>query len=126
MIPLPANREPRTANWEPTENTMKLYLHRKGISAEPNLRQHLERRLGFALGRFGYRVRTVWAHLSDQNGPRGGIDKRCRLQARGAFGLATVEVDDTQIEAAIDGACDRLGRGIARALERSRGQLHQD
>ena len=105
---------------------MKLYLHRKGISADPHWSQHLERRLGFALGRFGDRVRSVWAQLSDQNGPRGGIDKRCRLQARGTFGLETVQVDDTQIEVAIDGACDRLGRGIARALERSRKQLRQD
>lgn len=98
---------------------MKLTVRWKDLPASSDLSQHLERRLGFAIGRFGTRVRSVWARLSDENGPRGGIDKRCMLQARGqALGLVTVEESDSDLRAAIDRAADRLSRSLARAVER--------
>jgi len=100
---------------------MKLTVHWKDLPASPELRERLERRLGFALGRFGSRVRAVWARLSDENGPRGGIDKCCKLRLRGEeLGPLTVEASDSDLGAAIDRAADRLGRAVARVVERGR------
>ncbi len=43
------------------------------------LRQLAERRLLFALSRFDLRIKQVELVVSDENGPRGGIDKACRV-----------------------------------------------
>jgi ribosome-associated translation inhibitor RaiA len=82
---------------------------------------HARRRLEFALSRFSPRITTVWLRLTDLNGPRGGIDKQCRIEVRGRDGWSVV-VDDRNgdLYAAIDRAADRAGRAVARALERVR------
>jgi len=103
---------------------MKLQVHWNGLSATPGLREHLERRLAFALGRFGDEVSQVRVRLADCNGPRGGVDKQVGLRVRGRR-LKTVVVTDSDasLRAAIDRAADRTGRAIGRALERARGDL---
>lgn len=99
---------------------MKLQIHWNGLTATPTLREHLERRLAFALGRFGDEVHQVWARLADLNGPKGGVDKLVSLRVRGRR-LRTLMVtdSDSNLCAAIDRAADRIGRAIGRALERT-------
>ena len=46
----------------------------------PALTEHARRRLGFGLARHADRVSSVVVRLGDENGPRGGPDKFCRLQ----------------------------------------------
>jgi ribosomal subunit interface protein len=94
----------------------------------PALAGHVQRRLRFALGRFAARVAAVRVRLTDDNGPRGGVDKACRVRAhlRGA-GLVRVDEIDADLYAAIDRAAARLSRGVARALDRRdepRARLH--
>jgi ribosome-associated translation inhibitor RaiA len=36
-------------------------------------------RLAAAIGAFGRRIRRITVWLEDVNGPRGGVDKRCRI-----------------------------------------------
>lgn len=98
---------------------MKLQVHWNGLAATPTLREHLERRLAFALGRFGDEVRQVHARLADLNGPKGGVDKLVSLRVSGRR-LKTLMVtdSDSNLCAAIDRAADRIGRAIGRALER--------
>lgn len=86
----------------------------------PALRSYAERRLRFALGRFGRRVRGVVVRFEDLNGPRGGADKACRLSARSDGGPLRVEDTDADLYAALDRAADRLGRRVARAIARRR------
>ncbi len=59
--------------------------------------------------------------LSDENGPRGGEDKRCRVRV-GVDGPQDVVVEDVESDLyiAIDRAADRAGRVVARRLERQR------
>jgi hypothetical protein len=81
------------------------------------------RRLGFALGRFGALVTGVKVSVYDENGPRGGVDKKCRVEVRGPEKLAVVIEDRAEDErAAIAYAADRAGRTFARALERRRAR----
>lgn len=44
------------------------------------LRTLTERRVRQALKRFAWLTPRVRVHLSDINGPRGGIDKRCQIE----------------------------------------------
>ncbi|MBK7645542.1 MAG: HPF/RaiA family ribosome-associated protein [Planctomycetes bacterium] len=100
---------------------MKLYLHWNGLEPSPTLREHLERRLAFALGRFGAEVTAVRVWLADTNGPRGGVDKQVRLLVLGPQLRNLVVTDsDSSLLAAIDRGADRIGNAIRRALERAR------
>ncbi|MDG4594164.1 MAG: HPF/RaiA family ribosome-associated protein [Candidatus Contendobacter sp.] len=100
---------------------MNIHIQARGFALTDGLREHIERRLRFALGWADDRLRQVSVRLSDENGPRGGEDKRCRIQI--AFtGAPSVVIDDTEADlyVAIDRAADRAGRSVARRLERQR------
>ncbi len=78
-------------------------------------------RLGAALARFGGRVGVVTVRLGDVNGPRGGIDKRCHLEAAlpGAAAVV-VEHTDKDLYEAINKATGRLKRAVGRQVGRDR------
>jgi ribosome-associated translation inhibitor RaiA len=61
--------------------------------------------------------------LSDENGPRGGRDKRCRIRV-GIAGAQSVVIEDTEADltVAIDRAAERAARVLVRRLERQRSQ----
>jgi len=104
---------------------MHIHIQARGFDLTGGLREHVERRLQFALGWADAQLRRVSVRLSDENGPRGGEDKRCRIQI--AFpGAASVVVDDTEADlyVAIDRAADRIGRSVARRLARQRDRRH--
>lgn len=92
-----------------------------GIDVSPQVSRLVERRLSFALSRFGGRLRAVSVRLTDLNGPRRGIDKRCSMQARlSPRGTVRAESTDSDLPSAVDRAATRLARAVARALERRR------
>jgi len=81
------------------------------------LREYVERRLLFALGRFGGRVQRVLVRLEDLNGPRGGLDKRCQMEVRLAGrGVLVVDVRDSATEPAVSRAADRMARRVREEL----------
>lgn len=77
-----------------------------------------KRRLEFALGRFADRVRSTSVRLTDLNGPRGGLDKQCRVLVRLAWPkrLIVVEEVDADGPAAISHAAARVARAVSRAV----------
>jgi putative sigma-54 modulation protein len=103
---------------------VKLSIHWKDLPASAAALTHLERRLGFALGRFAASLRRVRACLADVNGDRGGDDEICRIQAWSRAGLVQVEGRDRDLYVAIDIATDRVQRALARAIERDAFQDH--
>jgi ribosomal subunit interface protein len=104
---------------------MKIDIHAIGFELTDALREHIERRLKFSLSWASHTVRTVTVRLSDINGPRGGNDKRCRIQIPFAGGTSSV-IEDTEADlyVAIDRAADRIERNVARRLERAREHHH--
>ncbi len=99
---------------------MRLDIRSKDLYLAEALRVHLERRLRFALGRFDNRIRRVSVRLVDTNGPRGGVDKRCRLSlVVNPGGNVVIEERNADLVAAIDRAVDRLGHAVARKLHRA-------
>ena len=100
---------------------MRIHVRSRGFDLTNALRAHAERRLLFALGRFGRRVQSVMLRMDDVNGPRGGADKRCQIVARLVpWGDVRVEEPDGDLYGAIDRAADRLDRAVAREIERRR------
>ena len=78
-----------------------------------------ERYLQYALARFGSLVRRVTVVTQDTNGPKGGVDKQCRLSAdlAGADDVHVEDVSDTW-ESCLGLAAKRLGRAVTRVAER--------
>lgn len=104
---------------------MQIVIQTRGFDLSAGLREHVERRVRFALDWANHHVRKVSVRLSDLNGPRGGEDKRCHIQVALA-GAADVVIEDTEADlyVAIDRAADRAGRTLARQVERQREHRH--
>ena len=100
---------------------MHIDTQARGFELSAEVRDHVQRRLGFSIDWAHDRVNSVSVVLSDINGPRGGKDKRCRIQVA-VTGAADVRIDDTQADLylAIDRAVDRAGRALARQVARQR------
>jgi len=98
---------------------MQIDIQARDFSLTQALRNHVERRLSFALSTRYDRIKRVLVRLSDINGPRGGNDKCCHLHVV-LPGQADVVIADTQsnLYAAIDRAADRASRAVSRKLAR--------
>ncbi|GAB4061013.1 HPF/RaiA family ribosome-associated protein [Uliginosibacterium sediminicola] len=99
---------------------MQIELHTTDLSLSEAIREYIDRRTGFAFSRVQDRVRRVAIHLSDINGPRGGIDKRCSVQVhlRSAPSVI-VEEADADVYVLLDRALARAGRVVTKRIERS-------
>lgn len=100
---------------------MQVDIQARNFSLTQALRNHIERRLAFALNTRDEHIQRIVVRLSDINGPRGGEDKCCHIQVVLPH-LPDVVIEDIEIDmyAAIDRAIDRAGRTIGRKLARQR------
>lgn len=100
---------------------MQITIQAYGFTATEALREHVTKRLRRALERCPDRISRIMVRLSDINGPRGGVDKRCQIQVRSPA-LADVVIEDTEADlyVAIDRAAERAGRAAVRQLARQR------
>lgn len=85
-----------------------------------DLRDLTERRVRFVLRRLGWLVPRAEVQMSDVNGPRGGIDKRCQVELRtdgaGSVVVASVASD---WRTALDNALARASRFLMRLWSRT-------
>jgi hypothetical protein len=71
------------------------------------------------LSRFRDRLTRVEVHLSDVNGPRGGVDRRCALEARAASLQPVAVTNEAATEAeAVRGAVNKMSRMLASTFDR--------
>lgn len=100
---------------------MKLVIRARALELTSDLRDAVTRRIGFALSRLASAIDAVDVTLADINGPRGGLDKVCRIRVRGP-GLPAIVIEETHadIRAASDAAAARAGRTVLRAIQRRR------
>lgn len=90
------------------------------------LTSHTRRRLDFGLSRHADRITRVVVRLGDENGPRGGVDKFCRLQVSLVDAPQVVIRDcGPDLYSVIDRASDRAARAVAKQIERNRFGRHQ-
>lgn len=100
---------------------MKLLVVGEKMKVTESLNDFVARRLYFALGRFSPEIERVTARVGDVNGPRGGVDKQCRIEVK-LRGLKSVfsEARADDFGAAVASAAERVERAVTRSLERRR------
>jgi ribosomal subunit interface protein len=99
---------------------MKIQLRSKQLEMSAEVLAHIERRLQFGLGRLSQHVHRVTVHIDDLNGPRGGVDKTCRVEVRLLpTGSVFACAKGTDIYTALDRAARRVARSVPRAIKRA-------
>jgi len=85
-----------------------------------DLRELTERRVRFVLRRLRWLVPRAEVRMSDVNGPRGGVDKRCQveltMEGAGSVVVASVAQD---WRTALDRALARAARQLVRLWRRA-------
>lgn len=97
-------------------------IHVSRVNVSEQTRDHLERRLSFALNRFEDSIGSITVTLADVNGPRGGVDKQCRIRISLVGDRKPIIAESLQdsLRAAITVAADSASRLVARRVDRSR------
>ncbi|MBL8490961.1 MAG: HPF/RaiA family ribosome-associated protein [Rhodocyclaceae bacterium] len=98
---------------------MHIQIYAEDFDLTEGLRGHVAKRLAYALNHGRDIVSRIVVRLSDVNGPRGGVDKRCGIEVR-LKGASTIAIDDTEADlyVAIDRAAERTGRTLDRRIAR--------
>ena len=87
---------------------------------DDELRPLAERRLRFALSRFDTRITCLELVVSDENGPRGEIDKSARVSVSLSRASDVVVFEqDSDLAQCVSRVADKAGRAVARAIERT-------
>jgi putative sigma-54 modulation protein len=79
---------------------------------------HVDRRAAAIMGKHAGQIRTVRLRVEDQNGPRGGQDKRCRVTVelvRG--GQVTAEARGSNFYLVVDRGIRRAAQAVGRTVE---------
>lgn len=99
---------------------MILFTRSLGIDDTDDLHFYAERSVTAALGRLLSPNARVTAIVHDDNGPKGGVDKRCRIRVKQPGLDMCVEATAIHCHAAIDLACDRMAQAVQRKVGRHR------
>jgi len=87
------------------------------------LRELTERRVRFVMRRLTWLVPRAKVQLSDVNGPRGGVDKQCRVELKTAnAGTVVVTAMAREWHDALDTALARSARTLVRTWRRGQSQ----
>lgn len=95
---------------------MRLDVRSRSFLVTEALREFVERKAQFALGRFAPRFDECQVVFEDVNGPRGGIDKSCRVVVRGPGMVLRLEHRHSDAYAAASNVLGRLSRALGRRL----------
>jgi len=100
---------------------MPIQIVARNLELTSAQREIVERRLAFALGRFGDRVSRVTVSVEDLNGPRRGLDQHCRIEVSLVpSGKVMAEATDAEMELAVGRAAERVARCVRSELDRRR------
>lgn len=104
---------------------MVITIQSRGFRLTPALKSFTEERMSFVLARYGEKVSRVYVTLLDINGPKGGKDKRCRVQLK-LENFAPIVLQETQsnLYEAIISCGSRLRRTVGRKLAHPRNRRH--
>lgn len=98
---------------------MRLSIRSRKFRLSSALERYAKRRAEGMVGRFQDRVRSVEICMSDLNGPKGGVDKRCLVRVSGPHRLdLTIEERGSDMYGAIDRALARARHALAREMDK--------
>lgn len=91
------------------------------VALDEDDREYVRRRLGEKLGRHAKSVERVSVRLRDVNGPRGGVDVRCRIKVvLSGLPSVVVEQEAATFRPALTKALAGAERAVRRTLQRRR------
>lgn len=104
-------------------NASRFPIHIRGLRNDFGFeeRAHIRCKLTRRLNKFAESIERVSLRTEDLNGPRGGVDRVCRIKVV-VRGLPSVlfEKQDAFLNAAVDTAVAGVERAVRRALQRRR------
>ena len=105
---------------------MKTDINFRSLKADSATKKHIDRRLSFALARSEHMIQSAAVTISDINGPKGGVDKQCRVVIKAA-GVPRIVISEKQaaMGLAIDRAISRASQSLARHLKRKQHALQR-
>src|SRR6185437_13620375 len=114
---------PRTSKRAAAAEARHVPAHIRSVGDElgPHDQSYIRRKLGTRLGKFASAIERVSVRTQDENGPRGGIDRKCRIKVV-LRGLPSIvfESRGATVNAALDGALVGAERAVRRAVQRRR------
>ncbi|MBU0945441.1 MAG: hypothetical protein KJ804_04850 [Proteobacteria bacterium] len=100
---------------------MKIIIKAHQLQLSRDTSTSMERRLRFALGRFGESIKEVTVRLTDLNGPKGGIDKECLIVVKlRKGGEVIVQGSGKDCNTTLNYCAGRVGRSVEREMNRNR------
>jgi hypothetical protein len=100
---------------------MKIDITMQQNFSDNAMYSQLARQVRLALSRFGTYLQIVKVRITDINGPKGGVDKRCIVSVKlASSGEVVVQGEGENIFSALNYSLSRAGRSINRSLERRR------
>lgn len=100
-------------------------IYIRGLEGDfrPDERAYVRRKLERRLSKFAESIERVSLRTEDVNGPRGGVDRVCRIKVV-IRGMPTVvfETQDAFLNTAVDLALAGVERAVRRALQRRRSK----
>jgi len=96
---------------------MQIAFQKNDIVVTAAMREHVDRRLRFALSRFGERVRRVSVSFRGADDLQDECNVNCRVEVTVAdLGAIPAEDADTDGYVAVDRAIERVARAVRRAI----------
>jgi len=97
----------------------------KGVKASESLREYITQRLNSVLTRTQSSIQDITIRLTDLNGSRGGVDKRCLIHVK-LPGISPIVVTGfaADITSAIDMAAQRVSKAVSRVLSKTKAIPH--
>lgn len=97
------------------------YIRAAESDLGPDDRAYIRRKLGRRLGKFSNAIERASVRTEDVNGPRGGIDRVCRIKVV-LSGLPSIVLErrHASLAAAVDGALAGIETAVRRAVQRRR------
>ncbi len=98
---------------------MRLQVSGSNVKLDESILDHVDRRFRFALDRLESEVSSVSIKLGDVNGPKGGVDKQCKVLVKLASGGDLVLRERAEdIYLSVSRASDRVQRLVRRRIDR--------
>lgn len=100
---------------------MQTEIRMVNATLEREQRHLIERSIDFALRKVRHRVSGLVVRLEDLNGPKGGLDKRCQIEAYlWRSGMLLAEATDVDFAPAVKRAAERIARRVLDQTRRLR------
>lgn len=100
---------------------MQEIISAKGLRVGDRLREYILARIEHSFDRFRSNIRVISLRITDENGQRGGFDKRCKVQLQLRNGTHLVrEYQDSEPALAVSEALTRAERALVAVFDRRR------